>query len=52
MTGMEKTDQVFKKRGRDGARPDSARRRPLITAGVVLVLVYVAVVFAAMHRPI
>ncbi|WP_189274653.1 hypothetical protein [Streptomyces atratus] len=49
---MEKTDQVLKQRGRDRARPDSARRRPLITAAAVLVFVYVAVVFAAMHRPI
>lgn len=32
--------------------PETARRRALITAAVVLVLVYVAVTFAAMHRPI
>ncbi|MCX4734301.1 hypothetical protein [Streptomyces sp. NBC_01363] len=37
-------------RGEGG--PEAARRLLLITAAVVLVLVYVAVTFAAMHRPI
>lgn len=37
---------------RGGAEPDPARRRLLITAAVVLVLVYAVITFAAMHRPI
>ncbi|WP_327421690.1 hypothetical protein OG763_14190 [Streptomyces sp. NBC_01230] len=48
----EPADQGHKPVVRDDAKPNSEARRLLVTASVVLVLVFATIVFAATHRPI
>ncbi|MDX2731027.1 MULTISPECIES: hypothetical protein [unclassified Streptomyces] len=48
----EPTDQGHKPVERDDAKPNPEARRLLVTASVVLVLVFATIVFAATHRPI